>query len=80
MSRPRRSTRTRFCVRVLAGTWLPLLALNAVFAAEWLWTSPRVITFAEYRLLLLITGPCAVVSLSTWWVASGPPVLDPERD
>ncbi len=80
MSRPRRSPRTRFCVRVLAGTWLPLLISNAVFAAQCVWTWPRVITFVEYRLLLLIAGPCAVVALSTWWVASGPSVLDPERD
>ncbi len=61
MSRPRRSPRARFCARVLAGTWLPLLVSNGVFAAQWVWTSPQVITFAEYRLLLLVAGQCMVV-------------------
>lgn len=48
--------------------------------AQWLITSPGYISDTEWRLLLLVAGPCMVVILCAYWVGNGRPPVDTRRD
>lgn len=51
-----------------------VVALNlvcAVAAAQWFLTSPGIVTYGEFRLLILAAVPSMVTILSAWWVDAG---------
>ncbi len=57
-------------------------AVFALAAVQWTITTPGVITFLEYRTLLLVGAVALVVTLSATWVSSAPkrPNRSTDRD
>lgn len=55
-------------IRAIAGS---VAALIAVLVAQWVWISPRVMTYGEYRVLVLAAIPTVVICLCANWVDGG---------
>ena len=62
--------------RAIAYRTVSLGVVIGLAATYWLVTSPGVLTFTEWRVLLLVGGICLIITLSATWVSKGRPPVD----